>query len=84
MLSYNENNPEEFPSIKRFIAETKGKKYYEGVCRASANGDNQKANTASLQMIMRNKYGWDKPEKGDGDKQVIVETTTYTKNASKE
>jgi len=84
MLSYIENNPTEFPAIQRDIAKTKGKKYYEGLCKASANGENTKANTASLQMIMRNKYGWDKPEKTDGEKQVIVETTTYRKTNSKE
>lgn len=62
MVSYIEKNPLEFPAIKKKIAETKGYQYWESVCEDSAKGTNQNANTASLQMIMRNKYKWDKDE----------------------
>lgn len=52
-----------FEPIKKKIAEAKGFSMWETVLEESAKGKNQKANTATLQMLMRNKYGWDKPEK---------------------
>lgn len=58
-------NPQDFPAIKKDVAFAKGLKVWESVCEDSANGENRKANTASLQMIMRNKFGWDKEEKKD-------------------
>ena len=36
---------------------------WEGVVQSSARGLNSKANVASLQMLMRNRFGWDKREK---------------------
>lgn len=62
MQSYIKDNPKEFDSIHKEIAESKGFAYWENVVASSAIGTNEKANTASLQMIMRNKYGWDKQE----------------------
>ena len=62
MLSYIKNNPHEFDSVKKEIAETKGYNLWESVAEESAKGKNR-ANTASLQMVMRNKYGWDKEDK---------------------
>lgn len=62
MLSYIKNNPAEFDSIKKEIAETKGYYLWESIAEESAEGKNKRANTASLQMIMRNKYGWDKED----------------------
>jgi hypothetical protein len=50
----------EFDPIHKRIAEAKGFAYWEGVIEGSATGKNKHANTASLQMLMRNKYGWDK------------------------
>ncbi len=43
-----------------------GYQIWETECERSAKGENEKSNTASLQMIMRNKYGWDK-RKEDSD-----------------
>lgn len=57
---YIKNEPEIFDPLQMKIAYTKGYKRWEQVCEDSAEGQNQKANTASLQMIMRNKFGWDK------------------------
>ena len=57
--SYMENEAE-FDPIKMKAALSMGFAKWEGVCEESADGKNQKANTASLQMIMRNKFGWDK------------------------
>lgn len=66
MMSYIEKNPLEFASIKKTISEIKGYQYWESVCEDSATGVNPDANTASLQMVMRNKYKWDaKEDKSD-------------------
>lgn len=54
--------PEDFPSMKRTIAHAKSYFFWESAVRSSALGENEKANTASLQMIMRNKFNWDKPQ----------------------
>lgn len=62
MLSYIENYPEEFDPIKKELAICEGYRRWEQVAEDSADGKNKRANTASLQMIMRNKFGWDKPE----------------------
>jgi hypothetical protein len=60
LLKYFEDNPQEFPTIEREYAFAEGYSVWEGVVEDSATGKNKKANTASLQMLMRNKYGWDK------------------------
>lgn len=67
MLSYIKDNPLEFPSVKKEIADSKGFAFWEGVLKDSATGKNKDASTASLQMIMRNKYGWDREAKQDKD-----------------
>ena len=51
----------EFSPLQVEMAIAKGYAYWESVVQDSATGKNQKANTASLQMLMRNKYDWDKP-----------------------
>lgn len=50
----------EFDPIHKRIAEAKGYGHWEGIVEESAIGKNKVANTASLQMLMRNKFGWDK------------------------
>lgn len=62
MRSYIDKNPEEFPAIKLEVSKHLGYKRWESVVEASAEGTNEKANTASLQMLMRNKFGWDKKQ----------------------
>ena len=62
MLTYIKNNPIEFDSVSKQIAHIKGFNVWEDVAEKSAKGKN-KANTASLQMVMRNKFGWDKEDK---------------------
>ena len=54
----------EFDPIKMKIAKSKGLSVWEQHVEDAALGVNEKANTASLQMAMRNKFGWDKDEKG--------------------
>lgn len=53
-------NAIEFDPIHKKIAETKGYAKWEQIVEDSAVGDNPDANTASLQMIMRNKFAWDR------------------------
>lgn len=50
----------EFNPIHKEIAWSKGYAKWEQVVEDSAEGKNKDANTASLQMLMRNKYEWDK------------------------
>lgn len=50
----------EFDPSKKKIAMSRGFGLWEDVVEQSANGRNTKANTATLQMLMRNKFGWDK------------------------
>lgn len=61
--SYIRNNPIEFPAIHKEIAKAKGYAYWEQIVEDSASGINQNANTASLQMVMRNKFDWDRNDK---------------------
>ena len=59
---YLDDNVEFLPQHKYF-AEAQGYAVWEEIVEESAKGINTKANTASLQMVMRNKFGWDKQEK---------------------
>jgi|ERR1700759_622974 len=61
--AYIKNNPTEFPAIKREIAMNKGLNRWESVVEDAADGKNKEASIPGLQMLMRNKYGWDKEEK---------------------
>lgn len=57
----------EFPPIKKDVAWNKGYQHWEGIVQASADGTNKKANTATLQMVMRNKFGWDRDNKKEDE-----------------
>lgn len=59
---YMKANPTEFPPIHYKAAKSDGYAHWEQVVEDSAAGQNKEANTASLQMLMRNKFGWDKKE----------------------
>lgn len=54
---------EEFNPIQKEVALCKGYAHWEQVVEDSATGVNEKANTASLQMKMRNQFNWDKDNK---------------------
>jgi hypothetical protein len=62
MQKYMAQFPEEFPAIQLEVAKMKGYQLWEDVVADSATGRNKDANTASLQMLMRNKFRWDKPD----------------------
>jgi len=52
----------EFSPTQLKVAESEGYQLWETITEDSAKGKNKNANTASLQMVMRNKFGWDKPD----------------------
>jgi len=62
MDTYIKNEPQVFNPLKIEIAKSKGYNHWEQVAEESAKGINKDANTASLQMVMRNKFGWDKED----------------------
>jgi hypothetical protein len=62
MDKYIRENPLEFPPSQLEKAHAKGQLIWERVVQESANGKNRKANTASLQMWMRNRFKWDRPD----------------------
>lgn len=62
MDTYIRDEPQVFNSLKIECAKCKGYQVWEQVAEDSAKGINKDANTASLQMVMRNKFGWDKEE----------------------
>lgn len=59
MNRYIKENPIEFPAIKKEVAEIKSFAHWEDIIEQMVHG-NKKAETALVQMMMRNKFGWDK------------------------
>lgn len=57
----------EFNPLQKEVAVCKGYQLWEQVVADSAKGINKDANTASLQMVMRNKFGWDRENTGQKD-----------------
>lgn len=62
MLSYTKDEAE-FDPAKRLVAESRGYNRWETVVEQSAIGENKDCNTTSLQLLMRNKFGWDKEQR---------------------
>ena len=67
MEKYIAEDPCLFDPIHKEIAWRKGYQKWEGIVEGSAEGKNKDANTASLQMLMRNKYDWDKEKSGQNE-----------------
>ena len=65
----------EFDPDKKRIAQAKALKYWELVVHDSALGKNKDSNTAALQMLMRNKFGWDRR-----DAPITTDITTIEDN----
>ena len=71
---YIKEEPLVFSSLQMETAKAKGYEHWEQVAEDSAKGINKDANTASLQMVMRNKFGWDKEDHSNKDsKETLVE-----------
>lgn len=67
MEKYIATDPSSFDPLKKQVAYCKGYQLWEEVVASSAKGINKDVNTATLQMLMRNKYGWDKETPGQKD-----------------
>lgn len=75
METYIAKDPSSFNPLKKEVAFSKGYQRWENVVNESAEGQNKNANTATLQMLMRNKYGWDKEKDAHKDtNQPLVKT----------
>lgn len=70
--TYMKNEPHVFNAIQMEEAISDGYAKWEQVVEDSADGHNKEANTASLQMLMRNKFGWDKEDKKESTTQPLV------------
>lgn len=73
MEKYIRENPEVFDPLKKRIAEAKGYRLWEEAVEGAALGRNKDHNTATLQMKMRNKFGWDKVDRRDEDESGSTE-----------
>jgi len=65
--NYIKDYPEIFDEAALEVAKTKGYGFWEKVVGDSALGKNTKANTATLQMLMRNRFGWDRRYENESD-----------------
>ncbi len=66
--SYIKDNTTEFPPAKREAAYAQGMAHWESVVDGTAEGSNKQACVPALNMLMRNKFGWDKEEKAEAEK----------------
>lgn len=71
--TYIKGFPIELEPIHKEFALCEGLDKWETICEKSADGTNTKSNTASLQMIMRNKFGWDKKDKNTVSEMTVEE-----------
>lgn len=60
---------------QREYSKSLGYQIWENIAEESAKGNNEKANTASLQMVMRNKFGWDKRKEDISEEDPVEDTT---------
>jgi hypothetical protein len=67
MEKYIKNEPSIFDSNQKRMAESEGLNLWFSYLGDSAKGKNKDANVASLQIILRNMHGWDKPDKQNED-----------------
>ena len=64
MDKYIEQNPDEFPAIKKEIAQAKSYNHWIEIGINMMNGKVAKCQPALYQMFMRNMFGWDKEKDG--------------------
>ena len=67
-------HPDEFDADKIEVANALAYQIWERRVKESANGENPHASTATLQMVMRVKFGWDKR---DGSSQSEVDKEKF-------
>jgi hypothetical protein len=62
MEKYIRESPVDFDPDQKKEAESKSLMKWFGILGGAAEGTNQKANIAALQIILRNMFKWDRPE----------------------
>lgn len=62
MERYIKREPEFFDEERLQVARAKGYQVWENVADNAADGTNPDINSAALQMVMRNKFDWDRKE----------------------
>lgn len=62
LQAYLKEYAHEFDPEELEVALAKGYQKWETIVEEAAQGNNKDANPACLQMVMRNKFGWDKPD----------------------
>lgn len=67
MEKYIRDDPQVFDPIEKQIAESDGYYFWEEVVEDAALGKNKDHNTATLQMKMRCKFGWDRMDRRNED-----------------
>lgn len=72
-------NPDEFDIALFQDAYSHAYEGWEKIVEQSAKGENPDANTASLQMKMRNRFGWDKKKDDDDNKKIdlVINKVVY-------
>lgn len=73
MEKYIQEDQAVFNPLKKQIAEIKSYHTWETVVQDKAKGKNTKADTATLQMVMRNKFGWDKADQAETNNNADIE-----------
>lgn len=63
MENYIRTNPEDFPPLHKEIAEAKSYAHWEKLGYQMMIGEIKNSQPAIYQMMMRNKFGWDKEDK---------------------
>lgn len=69
-------HPDEFDYQKIEVANALSYQVWEKRVKESANGENPHASTATLQMVMRVKFGWDRKDSG-GQSEVDKERFNF-------
>lgn len=88
---YIKEEPEVFDPIKKEVAAADSLQYWFSYLADSAKGENQKANVASLQIILRNMHAWDAkdPQQQHSDnnfaqaQEIVLKQLTELQNKSK-
>ena len=60
-------NEVEFNPLHMKLALSKGYAKWEQIAEDGATGENPEVNPACLQMVMRNKFGWDRQREGNSE-----------------
>lgn len=62
MEKYIAEDPIVFPPDKKEMAYSQGYQHWEGIAEGLADGSNKQACVPALQMVMRNKFKWDRAD----------------------